>query len=511
MAAGGGGHPVQMYLGEGSHLVYSTNCDAFSDDLREAVNSKDYVPPILDASLWAGREPPAQLAEMPEEKFARALDQGQVRFALIQGRGGLGKSALVVAIQSRLCRFTPAFVVEGHEVLRAKRRWKEGAPGEALIRLVASKVAADEDTDPSESLKALMSRETFVLLVDALDEVGLEDRPVVAEEVLGLRETYPETSRVAVFARAPVFTSNYGLRDLDSRLRLRPLDAAKSEERVRALVDKPADVERFWTFAKATGIGRTAQARGRSVYPLLTTHRDLQVAASLAKNASFDAASEVLGEGFAGTRARMYERHVWAMLKTAYTPIPASPDEAMALADRMVSAKHPSVATRNFEFTRPECLAAASGHGDKAAAVCEAFLVSNLFARIETLDRWRFADRSLMDLFLARWANRKLKKGEGVDCERISRLSGMFESHELSSFLVGLPNGNRCVRQIVQALCDNGCPVADSVELLDEGLPSGEARTALLKGEEDPAATSAPAGEPVGCFDRVLLGLGIGH
>ena len=89
-----------------------------------------------------------------------------------------------------------------------------------------------------------------------------------------------------------------------------------------------------------------------------------------------------------------------------------------------------------------------------------------------------------------------------VDCTELTSRAGIFESSEVVSFLVGMPNAQQCSVPIIETLCSQGAGVESTVDLLDQGLPSGSTRAKLLDG-----AKTGLQGESARCFDQILSAL----
>mgnify|MGYP004118208517 CR=1 FL=1 len=53
-----------------------------------------------------------------------------------------------------------------------------------------------------------------------------------------------------------------------------------------------------------------------------------------------------------------------------------------------------------------------------------------------------------------------------------------------------MSHGEKCISQVIKSLCDNGCLVEDTFELLDHGITATDARLALLKIPDDPNTES---------------------
>jgi hypothetical protein len=188
------------------------------------------------------------------------------------------------------------------------------------------------------------------------------------------------------------------------------------------------------------------------------------------------------------------------------------PVAGMTAVDRMVQGKDPAAGQRNLGFKVEDCLAAASQIADEAArkGACERLMQSSLFKPVDgSPGQWQFANQSIGDLFLARWADAGLGADKGVPCGLIPQRAAMFESNEIAGFLVGLPNGQKCLLSITQELCSRAGFAQHNYEQLDQGLPGGPGRLALIEQAMRKAeALPAPDLCVSATLDRLFKGAG---
>jgi hypothetical protein len=95
--------------------------------------------------------------------------------------------------------------------------------------------------------------------------------------------------------------------------------------------------------------------------------------------------------------------------------------------------------------------------------------------------RWTLKNQTVVDYFLARWINHQVARGDKGDCSLIKGYRSIFESSEVSSFLIGMRHARQCVPEIVTVLCSSGADVEFTIDLVDQGLPTGKIREKVLE------------------------------
>jgi hypothetical protein len=484
----GGGAPVEAEGGQEHALdVYSQSCREQSERLQVDVRAGRYVVPVLRVEAWPGGAD-GETRDLPEAGLAEALVNGQVRMALVEARAGLGKSRLAQAIVARTCGALPTFQVD------LGRWFSEGGGrgagrGNALLDWLAQGLGLSLQGPEHAAWGERLARQPWLLVLDALDEVDVAAREGVVEALQELRARFPGTLRILVLARPPVFSGDYGLRGVDARLEIPPLDCAQARRVLQARAGERAGAVEV--ALERLGLTRQRNERGQCSFVHLSTWRDLEVALAVL----------VPGNGETrwpreGSRAALYDAYVRLALSGGDA---RAGDRGLALLDRMVADTHPGPGTRSLTFSESACRAAC-GDPSSAEATCARLFDCDLWEPKLQAGTRRLKNQSLTDLLVARWAAAQLEGPDG--CAQVQRLQGLFESNEVAGFLSGLAQGRACLGDILKALCREGAPVDHTVDLLDQGLPAGEPRSGLL------AALSAdPSLASDACLQAVVRGL----
>jgi hypothetical protein len=467
---------------------YQARCEAVvAAHAREAQKVR-YLPASFEVQRWAGQAP-TDGSGVGEGRVIDALKRGEVRTMLVEGRGGLGKSSLVRAIEARLCRELPVFGLDLREdvlPLMGAGLSLDEPIFEALRRGLEGQDDGLDAPDPA----ALVGRGAWLLMVDSLDEVTRAERERALALVEGLRGRYPEV-RVVLLSRAPIFDSHNPIKGYDTRLALRLLPCEVVTRWLQEGFDDPALAQAFWERAKRTGLARRYGSPGRCVFPHLATFRDVKIARFAARAGGAGTGPGVGAPMRPATRASIYEDAVADLLFKSRLKLPVGLDVILESIDRMVLRLAPGPGTHELFFGLEECRKSwpKSVPGDQVLGICRALFLTPLFEGVRGIERWRFKNRSLTDLFMARFLDARLRGGKQPRCAELTKLGGYFEAQEVASFLVGLPNGSQCLGELVGGLCAEGCRPQDGALLLDQGIPAGDQRAATI------AAARARAGK----------------
>ncbi|MBM4344419.1 MAG: hypothetical protein FJ100_13705 [Deltaproteobacteria bacterium] len=466
---------------------YAAQCSKAEAKRAADVAAKKYIEVELVLHQWPGRElPNSQRAYLKESELAAALTmpvapgQPRVRTALVLARGGTGKSALAESLTAQACGKASIFQLDLNlDVVPLSEAGTSAVNPIAVV--IAGKMG---NTDPAQAEKVIADRlgaAPWVAVLDSLDETPLLSRDAIARHIDDLVTRIGPNARALVMTRPPVFHSNYGIATVDARLEIPQLTCEDSLAALGRYVPDPNDRKVVDEFVKRYGLDRQVTQFDRCHYPHMATYRDLQVVQKLAKNAASDAAGQDF-KNFENSRAEVYRYFIKAQLIKDLQGVAMTPDDAIATTDGIVGRKNPTKGERNLPITIEDCVAAAllpdagAKHGS-----CERLLQSSLFKGGTTAGQAHFANQSLGDLFLARWAAVQLRGPDGkADCRRLEGIAMMLESNEVAGFLVGQPEGQACLLPIAQAMCKRS-GYADHVrEQFDQGLPSGKRRGELV-------------------------------
>lgn len=447
------------------------------------IAGKQYVPMTLGLLAWPGRDAYAPTAWLPEEEFAGSLRDGPadgrtLRTALILARGGTGKSRLAESIYAQLCGSMPVFRID----LNLDVASQPETPGvNPIAAVLAKQLGVDAAGGPEKALQQALGGKPFLVLMDSLDEVQLNRRPSIASAIDELLMRIVPAGRAVVMSRPPVFNSNYGIGTVDARVEIPQLTCAESDAAVERVAGAElADVQ---AFLARYGLSRKVTSAERCTYPHLATYRDVEVAVKLAKNSKIGADNPDF-KNFQNSRAQVYTYFASAQLLRDMQSLPLQPAEALAAVDAVVAAKSPDKGERNLSIRVEDCINASTHIADMAKrhAVCERLLQSSVFKSNGNSAEFHFANQSLGDLFLARWAAAAMTSPEGkANCGLVASKSHLLESNEVAGFLLGHPAGQQCALEVAATMCKAGGHAEHVYEQFEQGLPDGAPRVALLQ------------------------------
>ena len=490
----GGGSLKETFAPEGD-AAYAKRCGELETEHEKQRADLGYNPPTLLVHKWPSTLPGGSDATLFESAFIEALAEGEADFLLVVARGGVGKSTLARATEAQLCRRVPTLRVD----LASAVAPKLSGLGEGKNAIVEA-IAADLGPEDAASFRGGLAKERAVLLLDSLDEVSLDQRPAVIEQVEQLRKLARQAT-VAVFARPSVYVEDYGFERVQARVELPPLTCGRSKATMAWTGGSDADFAVFEKFLHAYYLDAQSTSGGQCYYPFLATYRDIQVAQRLAKK--FVPGGKL--EGLPSNLVTVHETIVGERLKKELDFLEWQPSEILDAVDEVVHVRGLEGGEWNLEFTVERCIEANKGRAPEEAArrqLCAKILQSALFEPIGgDAPIWRFGHQQVGALFLARWVERKLAETPG-DCKLIAGHPELFE-RDVAGYLVGKKHGGACLATVAEAMCkDHGYKLRD-VELLFKGLPLGPARATLADG-----ARAATAGLPKGsCVAKLLAGL----
>lgn len=485
------------------HVVLpdGTTSNPFQATCRQKVESHKtalwegrYIQPILRVLGWEAVGRP-RTKTLSESAFALALERGDVRMAMVEGRGGLGKSKLADALEAYLCEEIPVFQLDARDNLSPLIA-NGPLPGDAIEALIIQAAGFQPDSDERDDLIEHLGKHRWVLLVDSLDEVAFDRRRAVVESLRKLQNRYSGKLATVVFARPPLFSGHFGLARNEVWLAIEPLRCNATHERIRTALREHGRIRAFVDFVGRMGLDRRAQAMDPCFYTHMATYRDIGVVLAIARDASFGS----LGDDFDPNRASIYHRYILGLLKPV-TWGTGDPARLLDLVRAMVDSQA-SIGGRIPAFKVDDCENALGRPSDDsdARALCVRLLDSRLFKPHQRHNIFGFRNQSVTDWFLADRADRKLADHRvGPWCSSIGDLNNLFESSEVAAFLVGMKYGRRCVAELILALCQKGCPAEGIAALVDQGLPRDFDRESLssIRVARDPNATGP------GCFETI--------
>ena len=468
---------------------YDTQCKALMQSHAADLASGRYVPVELIARPSLQAQTPAPRSVLNEAEFAAALagPGSEKPTTLVLARGGTGKSMLAQSIEAQTCKQMAVFRIDLQADIAARG---ESGPQNQLAVHVAHQMNLNESDGLEAALQRALYETPTLLLLDALDEVPVLQRPGIVAQIDDFVTRVVPTAKAIVLTRPPVFNSDYGLKTLGARLEIPQLTCAETDAAIQRQVTDAAERENFLAFAHRYSLDRKMEEPERCYYPHLSTYRDLQVVQRLARNMGYDKAASALKD-FQPGRSQVYFYFATAQLIKDLQGVAVLPAVALDIVERMVAAHRPDKGQRNLKFTLQSCVDVAGLEPAAAQGVCERLLQSSLFASLGE-GTWHFDNQSLGDLFLGRWAASSLVVNQKVDCSQMEQRSALLASCEVAGFLVGQSAGQACFAEVAQAMCRKAGYAQNVFEQLDQGLPTGPQRTAILAAAEKKLATLPP-------------------
>ena len=482
--------------------TYESRCKKLKAGFDQEVAAKKYLPTTLHVRHWTG-EGVKKGGKLSEADYVKMLLKGGPRVTLLMSRGGLGKSMLGWALQAQTCSERVA--------VRIDLRWhvatmisKYPKDANVLLLVIEKRLTGVNSATPKLAIEKALKGRDLLLLFDSLDEVALDQRAKLVDWIQEVMAPVQGTSAI-VFTRPPVFSANYGFAHVDARVEIPMLDCEGTRRAQRELIKDDAEHANLLKLAKKFGLDRmVVQSDGHCYYPHMATYRDIIVLRKVA--AAIPAKMPPPLQHHLLNRTAVYEHFLTVSMLNDLTGLKVMPDDLLNIVDRMLVAQSPDGSKRNIGFTIGACMAQ-TGRTDATEnkKICERLLQSTLFKETSKPDTWQFTNQSVGDLFLARWTNASMRVKDGsTNCAIINAKANLLESNEIAGFLVGMDAGQSCLLPIAQVLCKHGGDVDHNFELLDQGLPSGNARVELLKATQDAAGDQLKAGACLGdTFERL--------
>lgn len=467
-------------------LPYAKMCGEKLRDHAFRVKELQYNPPRLLVHRWTETLAGGKHAVLDEADFIDALVQGKARFVVMSARGGVGKSTTAKAIEAQACQQIPSFRVDlNADVASHLNEAKD--TGNLILGAIEHRLHLDTSADQRDQFRAMLATGSFLLLLDSMDEVPLAARAKVIEHIHGVRDAFKKTAQIVVFARPSVFSVNYGLKGVDAEVELPELTCGRTSATLDWTTEDDAERARLKRFIKVYKLDEQNKKHGQCHQPYMSTYRDIQVVQRLARK--FNPKTE-LG-GLQANLATVHERIVAERLKKELAALQWDQATALASIDKVVRVHGRDDGEWNLEFTMERCLEAQAGKGKEVTVqhkyICEKILQSALFSRVAGVKEWAFSHRHIADLFLARWLDREIGR---IGCDVVGKHSAWIASKRVAGYLMGQPNGGKCLFEVAVSLCSKHDFNRNDVALYYRGLPVGDARTPLVAAAVKKAETA---------------------
>ena len=466
---------LAAFLADGG-LPYAKRCAVRAEAQRKAVESLQYNATQLRVHRWPGASPADERGRLGEDAFVEAVARGQVRNTLIVARGGVGKSTFARAIEGYLCGRLSVFRVDlNGDVAARLGRLKRGE--NAIVTQCERQLKLTRRVTDREVFHELLKSGDFVVLLDSLDEVPVSVRARVLAQVEDLRARYPKTARLVTFARPAVFRADYGLNGLDSKLEIPPLTCGRSASTLKWTAKDDKAAARVGAFVSIYRLDQRRRNGRQCYHPYMATYRDIQVIQRLSKD--FDPTAGM--GGLPATLSTVHQRIVGERLRKELAALDWTQERMLKTVDAMVRFGGLKAGDWNLSFDIERCLKSLDAAGSKASErryVCEKVLQSAIFEPFAGAGKWRFGHRDIAELFLARWLDGEVAKR---GCRAVKENAGWLASKAVAGYLVGQPQGRKCLVEVSRVLCAANGFARNDVELLYKGLPLGAERRRLLK------------------------------
>ncbi len=508
--AGGCSQNLLTFLADSPEIGYSSTCRRIADGHQGDVAAGRYFLPLVDVDRWPGGAKPENANE---RHLIDALVSGKSRFALVEARGGLGKTRLAQSIHAQTCHRLPVFTVDLNAEVAAAGDVGGGNP---ILRVMAKQLGLKGDVAGQQRLDELLHSHSWVLLADAIEEVELLQRPKVSIALAKLRQAYPKTAQVVLLARPAVLVPNYGFDDVDTVVRIRLVDCERADKVITNMNGKPEQLSAFKTFTSRHGFDVQRRSDGQCIYPFMATYRDISELKRLAAKTdeSIDSVAAAHEALVALRLTKELDRMNWGQR------------EALDMLDRMVKFQRQSQGTGAPVFDVIQCMksidpehgwtavdAGVTGSNEqRRRQVCEKTLQSVIFEKQGTgfaeEGRWAFFDLRTAALFRARWLNGELSRGAAGDCKPVTAHADLVSDAEVVRFLGGQPLVQRCFGQVLSVLCAKGGDKPVAMQALIEGLPAPSKRFQMV---EEGRAFAVENGRPAcvtSALDEVARSMG---
>ena len=406
---------------------------------------------------------PAGAAALSEQQIAeRLVAANPDAETWVIARGGSGKSRLAWGLEALTCSRRMTFRVDVGLDLRAGLEL--ATPGRpALARVLLGQMGIKPGDDPASQLRDELDDAPWLLLLDGTDELTQSERRKLRAELEWLQKG--DFSQHVVRFERPGFVQGEQARPADLVLQLPDLSCAEADAVVARHFSDPAALTaaRAWLAAHKLDRKRPGES---CRYVHMSTYRDADTLGDLAQDAldPTQAGSRLDDLPMDPVRSDLYA----AWLAHRLRGIANTTEGAMSWLDRITAQGVVDKREPDLRLSMQRCEGVAAPGGGDAGPACRKLLQSQAVRKGELSGTLALANRTLMDLLLARW----LVKGQS-DCALLASATGEMASLEVAAMVAATPEGRRCLQPMVAAICSRGIPSDDVIGFIDQAVPVG--------------------------------------
>ena len=428
-------------------------CTAASRALAAAIADGSQQPFLLTPTGTPGQAPltEAQVAE-------RLLTAKPGAETWVIARGGSGKSRLAWGLEALTCGRRLTFRVDVGLDLRAKLEMATTSQP-ALARVLLGQLGVRSGEDPAGQLREELGDAPWLLLLDGTDELTQSERRKLAAELEWLQKA--EFSQHIVRFERPGMVDVKREHAPELELTLPDMTCAEADAELGRRFGDPAALQAARTWLAAHKLDRK---RGGETcrYVHMSTHRDAETLADLAQDGLADGAEDTMPMD--PVRSDIYA--VW--LAHRLRGVASTTEGALSWLDRITAQGAVDKREPDLRLSVNRCEGVAAPGGGESGGACRRLMQSSVVRKGEVTGVATLANRTLMDLLLARW----LVKGQS-DCALLTSATAEMASLEVAAMVASLPDGRRCLNPMVAAVCSRGIPADAIIGFIDEAVPTG--------------------------------------
>ncbi len=410
------------------------------------------------ALLRSGDAAPVPWTEQQAAEHLLAAKPGAETWVI--ARGGSGKSKLAWSLDALTCGQRLTFRIDVGLDLRAKLELAT-ASQPALARALLEQLGKRAGEDPAGQLRDELGDTPWLLLLDGTDELTQSERRRLTAELEWLEKA--EFNQHIVRFERPGMVDVKPQRQPDLVLTLPDLTCAEADAVLARRFAEPTALAAARTWLTAHKLDRK-RAGEACRYVHMSTHRDAEMLADLAEDARATAGDAAGLDDLPLDPVRSELYATW--LAHRLHGITSTTDGALAWLDRIAAQGVIDKREPDLRLSVNRCEGVAAPGGGDAGGVCRRLMLSPVVRKGEASGTATLANRTLMDLLLARWLVHSQN-----DCALLTSATGEMASLEVAAMVASLPDGRRCLNPLVAAICSRGIPADDIVGFVDQAVP----------------------------------------